>query len=683
MRGNHLWSSLGRNSFRALLRRRQADAHDPDRLQGGRVAQIRALTDLQLETYEKPANLRRPDADGRRLDRPAPADQAAATQPAHAALGWLPYLASSAAAGVALCTIGDALSRSMRSASQLPFWAGLLVILVPIAYRLASTKPGRSERLSLVVVLGFALYLVKVVQNPFGFTYADELVHAYNAEQILHTHSLFGHNTILPVTTRYPGLETVVSAVSATTGLGTYGAGLIVIGMARLLIMLSLYLLFERVAGSARIASLGTLVYAANSNFLFFSAQFSYESLALPLLVFVLALVAERQATEGGLRDALAVPILLGTCAVVVTHHLTSYALVGALTGLAAAAALRGRRQLARSPWPYAGFALAVSVAWLFVVASVTVGYVTPVLTRALAASFHTLSGEAAPRHLFSSSESTGYRAPLLERVIGLGSVAALAAATPFGLRRMWRRGTPSPFALLFSVGALGFFGILFLRFAPAAWETANRASEFLYIGLAFVVAQVQVGRWIRRQRAWLAAAVTATWIALVFAGGVIAGWDPSLRLSQPYRLEAEGTAIDPEGRLLAAWAAGNLGTGLGFAATEADARFLLAYAREKAVAGTHPDVRDVLASPTLPAWQLSLLRDNGLRFVAVDLRKRSTDAMSGYYFALETGRRTADELVDRRAATKFDAARADRLFDSGSILVYDLGRAFGAASKR
>ena len=41
---------------------------------------------------------------------------------------------------------------------------------------------------------------------------------------------------------------------------------------------------------------------------------------------------------------------------------------------------------------------------------------------------------------------------------------------------------------MIFVVAALAFFGALALRFAPAAWETGNRAGEFFFIGLAFVV---------------------------------------------------------------------------------------------------------------------------------------------------------------------------------------------------
>jgi len=86
--------------------------------------------------------------------------------------GWAPILAATAAVGLLLVSIADAQSRSMTSASQTLFWVGLVVVYAPIAARLAASEPRRLERLSLVALLGLALYVVKVFRDPFGFTFA-------------------------------------------------------------------------------------------------------------------------------------------------------------------------------------------------------------------------------------------------------------------------------------------------------------------------------------------------------------------------------------------------------------------------------------------------------------------------------------------------------------------------------
>ena len=66
------------------------------------------------------------------------------------------------------------------------------------------------------------------------------------------------------------------------------------VGVARLLLVLALYLFFARVSGSTRIAALATLLYMANPNFVYFGAIVAYESLALPLASVVLLAVALR-----------------------------------------------------------------------------------------------------------------------------------------------------------------------------------------------------------------------------------------------------------------------------------------------------------------------------------------------------------------------------------------------------
>lgn len=597
-------------------------------------------------------------------------------------LGRLPVLCLTTAVGLAICSAGDALSRSTVSSSQVPFWIGLLVVFVPIAFRLTSRDATRAERVCLLVLLGLALYLVKVMNAPFAFIYPDEFIHVHNANEIIRTHHLFNGNSILPITPQFPGLESVTAALSTMTGIGSFGAGLIVVGAARVVLMLALFLMFERLSGSHRVAALAAATYTANSNFLFFSAQFSYESLALPLLLLVLASVAASDTTERDRRRAWSFPIMLVIASVAVTHHLTSYALVIALIGVGVLSSIFRTRGGRWGPWPYALFATAAVGGWLVVVASKTVGYLSPVIVRAFTNTLHTLSGEAPARKLFSGSNA-GYRVALLERVVGIGSIALLALAYPFGARGFWRSRRRDPLALALVLGGTAYFGVVVLRFAPAAWETANRSSEFLFVGLGFVVAFVGLERFEPPWARTLGRRLTTAGMAAIFAGGVVSGWVPEARVPAAYRVAAGSGSIEPEGRSLARWAEQYLGPNRGFAASESDARFLLVYARAFAIAGRNPDVRDVIQTTTLPDWQPQLLRENGLRYVVVDLRVRSFDNTLGYYFGLAKRTHHADELLPNAVAEKFDRVHAERIYDSGTIIVYDMGPSYEAPAPR
>jgi hypothetical protein len=610
--------------------------------------------------------------------------------PARLDLGPVPVVALTMAVGLAVCAIGDALSRSTRNSSQYLFWVALAIIIIPAVFFLCLRSTSRGARVTLVVMLGLALYVVRIMYSPFGFTFADEFIHAGNVNQILRTHALFGSNSLLPITPRYPGLESTTAALSSLSGASVFVSGLIVVGAARLVLMLALFLLFERVTGSTRMAALGAAFYAANANFLFFDAQFSYESVALPLFVVVLYCVAEHErdsAVGGGEaeaadgvvsireRRAWGAMIVLVAAAIVITHHLTSYALVITLVLLAM---LAQRYWRTSRLWIYAAFAVGAVAVWSVVAGSAAVGYLRPVFTGAFRDTFRTISGESSARGLFESAQS-GYQVAYLERIVAIGSVLLIAAAWPFGARAIWRHYRRNPFAVLLLLASVAFFGMLALRFAPAAWETASRSSEFLFLGIALVLALVGVAI-LRARPSPFAPAAVAALFALTFAGGVISGSRPDSRMSQPLRVRADGRVIEPQGTSFARWTLQQLGEGRRFAASETDARLLVAYANQFAVAGVHPDVRDILQSTTLEDWQIPLLRRNHLRYVVVDRSRRSFDTVSGPYFTLKTA---APDLLPVAVARKFDLPSVDRLYDDGVIVLYDLSPDDAAPAKR
>src|SRR6478752_208263 len=224
----------------------------------------------------------------------------------------LPVVALLAAIGLFLCSLANALSRATLAPSPLIYWVGLLVIALPIFFRLSSDKASYRERLGLVLLLGLALYCVKVVHDGIYFTLSDEYVHAFNVHQIEKYDHLYHFNPAISTSPYYPGLEGATSALTMLTGTSIYVSGTILTGAARLVFMAALFFLFDRLSGSARGAGLGVAVYTGTTNFLFWGAQFSYESLSLPLVVVVLMAFAEREEAPPRARAAWAVPMVLG-----------------------------------------------------------------------------------------------------------------------------------------------------------------------------------------------------------------------------------------------------------------------------------------------------------------------------------------------------------------------------------
>jgi len=89
--------------------------------------------------------------------RPAPLPSPAT------AWGWLPVVSVVTACGLLAIAVADTGARSSAAWAYPLFWAGLLGVFVPVAARLISSGAGRQERISLVLLLGIALYVVKVL----------------------------------------------------------------------------------------------------------------------------------------------------------------------------------------------------------------------------------------------------------------------------------------------------------------------------------------------------------------------------------------------------------------------------------------------------------------------------------------------------------------------------------------
>lgn len=585
----------------------------------------------------------------------------------HGRMGALPWIVFAAAAGVALVSAADALSRTGEQGGPLLFWLGFAAIVFPAALRLTGEHAGSGERAATVVVVGLALFAVKVLRDPFAFTFGDELAHLRNLQDILGTGQLFGTNSILPITPRYPGLESAASAVAIGGGTSAFAAGLAVIAAARVMFMLAVYLTYERLTGSPRVAGLGALVSTAAPTFLFFSAQFSYESLAVPLgAVALFALVRRLQATGRSERLRWGAVVVVMALAVIATHHVTSYALVALLLAVCLLSIPLGTARAA--PWLLTAVVGVLSLAWLAFVASRTVDYLRPVIENAFNDVIDTITRESDTRTLFRSTSGVE-QTPMGERVLAIVSIAVLALGIVAGLRVAWRSRTRDPVLLPLGFAAVAYIGTLPLRVVPAAWETASRAGSFLFLGVGLMAAIGLV--WLldregpgRGPRLLAAAAVT-----LVIAGGVIAGWPENLRLGQPFRVKVDGRTLQPPALAAARWSGGALGPARRVGAQDADARLLLTEAGQTAFQGVNPDVRAVLDAERLEPWHTDLLRRERISLLVSDRRTVSADNIAGYFFDV-----APPDLAPARTETKFDLASVDRLYDSGEIVIFEVG---------
>ena len=589
--------------------------------------------------------------------------------------GRLPELSLTTALGLLTVAYACVGTRAAAIWASSVFWSGLAVLIAPVTLRLAAANVSRKERIALVVLLGMAFYLVKVMHNPFAFTFPDELSHFRNVQEVLHSRRLFIENPVLPVTALYPGLQTVTSTLVLLTGLPIFYAGVLVIGAARLVMYLALFLLQEEISGSARVAGIGTVLYMANTNFLFWTAQYAYESLALPLLIWILYAVTRlNNAHDSRERTALTLVALLGIVAVMATHHMTSYALTVLLwvvTGVSIVLS-RGKKY---GPWGQALAALAVFLLWLVFVATLTINYLSPVLVGAFRSVVRMIIREETTRQLFTSSSTGVAVAPPWEQWVAIGGVLLVVLALPFGLLCIWKRHRNKVMALVLATLALAYFPMQALRLTPAGWETSNRASEFLFIGISFVLAIGIVEYWLSWRDGWLAHLILALVSTVLFFGGVIAGWPPKARLPRPYVVAVGNRLVEPQGVLAARWMLEYLGPGNRVAIDASNAKLAGAYGLQHPFTRRKHGIQGMFFSDNIGRTESNIIRKTGVQYVAVDRRLVSWDHMIGFYFNHVDDEDNPElELIEPDVYQKFDTQKSvNRIFDSGNITVYDV----------
>ncbi len=578
-------------------------------------------------------------------------------------LGRTPEVLVLVGLGLLLVALGDGMARSSGALAVPLFWAGLAVIGAPIAVRLLGEGTSRRERLWLVSILGIAFYLVKVIHDPLQFTFYDELLHLRTAEDILRTGRLFGDNSLLPASPLYPGLEILTSVVSSVTGASVYDAGLVIVGAARLIVVVGLFLLYERLTTSHRAAGVGVLVYAANPQFLYFNAQFSYESLGIALTVLVLGLASSYGSRWRGLIATAVVGF-----GVVVSHHLTAYVLTGILGGWALITRMRG---MPRSSWraPATLFVamIAFIAGWIIFVASETIPYLGPRFADALEL-IGLLTGQTQVRELFAGPPS-GLAAPW-ERFLAYASVLIVLAVLPLGLWRLWRAFRRVPLAVTLGLVAATYPVTLLLRLSQRGSEEATRTPEFVFLGVGLLAGLVVIADWrapLRRvaptihaalspQRLrWLNAAGVLAFLVLL-GGSVVIGTPAWARQPGPYLASADPRSIEPNGKLAAVWALDHLGPDNRIVADRINRILMGSYGRQDAVTVFRDGLSTwrLFTEPVVDTKALDILAAGHIDYLVVDLRLVGVDPFTRSFF--EAGEPT--DLADKGLT----AGRADEM---------------------
>ncbi|MCL4466870.1 MAG: hypothetical protein M1389_12740 [Chloroflexi bacterium] len=627
--------------------------------------------------------------------------------------GWLPLLCVVDALGLLLLAIADTGARQGASFAVPLFWVGLLLLFVPTAARLSWRTASRRERIGLVVVLGLALHFVKILHSPVNFTFVDEFQHWRTAEDILRSGHLFQPNPVLPVSSLFPGLEILTTALISLTGLPIFVAGNIVVVTARLVLVLALYLFYEEITLSPRVAGIAVLVYTANPNFVFFDAVFAYESLALPLAALALFATVRRAHTYGGDRVGVSILVLFAVLAVVVSHHLTSYALLAFLvlwtlqpqvlgllsvvtrwlggrtspsshTGAAAttpslertASSFR-RRGRQSVPADIALFSVLATVVWSAYVASPAVSYLASSLMAGINELMQLVSGEITARQLFRSYG--GEMPPFWEPVAAYASVMMVLALLPVGLLQLRSQHAANVVATALATAALLYPAVLPLRLTPRGIDASGRALPFLFAAIALVVAVGVTDNELPRLPDLKKSARFALVAGVIFVGGVVIGWPFWSRLPGPFLVASHTRSVGQEGLAAAEWARTYLGPDNRIATDFINQLLMGSYGAQHPLvpSASGEMISPIFFSSQFGAAELALLQRAAIRYVLIDRRLGSGLPMTGFYFDAEEPEAFHHTTpIPLSTLGKFDSTdNVSRILDTGDIEIYDVER--------
>jgi len=577
-----------------------------------------------------------------------------------------------AATGVLVVALAYTYARLGHSGSvwaDRAYWAGQGLILLPTAIPMLSRRfLLASETVTLVVILTIAEYLVSVCYSPAAFTYADELRHWRGTVNVLQTGKLSNVNYLLPISPHFPGLEEVTAALSSITGLTVFASGLIIAGVAHLLFVVVLYVLFREVGGSYRIAGIAVLCYSSNALFESFDSMFTYQTLALPFLGLTL-LAAWRLASRrtGQERASWLIFAILTIATTVVTHHITSYVLVVTLFIITLATLLSGNRQAAAWTAILALLSAVAAASWLVFAAPQTYAYLQPVTGQALQ-SFQAL---AAGQHTSSPPISAG---PMSNRLLASMAVLIVSALLPVGWWRVWRRYRRQAWILAMAIASASWYAVVVIRLTVAdGIELSGRAATFIYVPMAYILAlalaylATKAVRWKARP---VAGAVLVVVLLLLF-NGLINGWPPYWeRLPGAYQVAGSERSVEPEVIAGATWALTTLGPGKGFATDLGSYPVLGSYGDENPIR----DVAYLYTSSIYTPSEALKAQTQGLSYIWVDRRLSESLPAAGQYFPDDPDAGRYKRPLSAGDLDKFNTVPGlDRIYDSGNIVIYEL----------
>ena len=542
--------------------------------------------------------------------------------------------------------IAYAEARSGKRWADVPMWIGqVMLYLAPTILLCSRRRVINAEGRSIALLLPAATFLVLLCYSPGQFRFRDEYQHLGTIQAILSTHHLFNSNTNLPVSPYFPSLEIVTSALSFLGHSSIYIAGTLLMFVAHMITGVGLFLLLFEITRSNRLSGLGVVIYTLGPHYEFFDSYFIYQNVAVPF--FILCLLALAKSGNARRRSARTAWMGVGTVAAMITtvsHHITSYALVGFLVCFAVANLfpLSGRIRDYR-PTILLLISVGIVTWWDFGVAKGMIGYLKPVIdtfgptNTALPPTGLDLIGPNVQATKINSL-------PFIDHYGSYLSTFAFFCLVPYGNWRIWKickSGQASSALVAMALGSMSFYLLLLVRlFASGGSELSGRMYTFVLIPVGLVSAiaidsiirvfYLNVNLRLLRLSNLFGISFGMAAVTVGTVGGIAAG-EPSLyaRLPGPFVVDGGERSVDDFNLQAGLWVASHLTPGHGMASDAATAAVVANIGRQTIVNG-----EVLFLNPKWDAVDASAASSYGISYIVVDQRITQELPASGAYFS-------------------------------------------------
>ena len=504
--------------------------------------------------------------------------------------------------GLGLCLDGFAVTVAPRhpGIGLSLFWTAILIPFATYMTVLLAAQPSRVLREFTIAAVGVYPAVIYRMASPLILGGFDEHLHERTLLDLLHGSGLFAPNPLLPISPQYPGMELFTGTILRLTGMPLMLGMSLVVLLCRLLFVLTIYHAALTVNPSRWAASLVVVIYAVSPQFYFFNSQFAYQTMAITLGVGGLFLLRRAQLAEGAAASRFFCAAILALIATVITHHVTSWIVLGFLVAWTVLAP-RGQRKFLACAAAVMGISILL---WTDNIVTRLSVYLGPIAAAVLEELKLFVGGTATPVFAGSGADVT----PTWERVVLIFySLVCTCAALICGWMLISR-------ALRQRNRMLGLLGALSLaypitlaaHFVPSASDIGDSGVD-LPVPTAGAVLFSGDAACPRDQASRSAADIPVAVLLMGLVVGNIHGRSHAWRgadwniLPGPYLVTAEARTQDPETLAAVRWAAAHLPAGSRIVADRVPADLLAAQARLWPVMAPEHGLE---ASPTvLCAW--------------------------------------------------------------------------------